>query len=63
MRIAIDKESLKAYKKDNEYVYLFDDEDYQDLLKLNMHCVYYKYCDFVDINLTKYDVDCLSKYK
>ena len=61
MRIAIDKESLKAYKKDNEYVYLFDDEDYQDLLKLNMHCVYYKYCDFVDINLTKYDVDCFKK--
>lgn len=61
MRIAIDKNSLKAYKKDNDYIYLFDDEPLEDLLKLNLHCVYYKNCDFVDINLTNYDVDCIKK--
>lgn len=61
MRIAIDKNSLKAYKKDNDYIYLFDDEPLEDLLKLNLHCVYYKYCDFVDINLTKYNIDCFKK--
>lgn len=61
MRIAIDKNSLKAYKKDNDYIYLFDDEPLEDLLKLNLHCVYYKNCDFVEINLTNYDVECIKK--
>lgn len=61
MRIAIDKESLKAYKKDNEYVYLFDKEPLEELLNLNMYCIYYKNCKYVDINLTNYDIDCLKK--
>ena len=61
MRIAIDKNSLKAYKKDNDYIYLFDDEPLDDLLKLNMHCVYYKNCDFVEINLTDYNVECFKR--
>lgn len=61
MRIAIDKNSLKAYKKDNDYIYLFDDEPLEDLLKLNIHCVYYKNCGFVEINLTNYDVECIKK--
>lgn len=61
MRIAIDKESVKAYKKNNEYVYLYEDEPLEDLIKLNMHCIYYKECNFVDINLTNYDVDCYKK--
>ena len=71
MQIAIDKNSIstiikqnKAHsktKKNVEYIYLFDNEKYQDLLKLNMHCIYYKYCDYVDINLTDYDIDCIKK--
>ena len=61
MRIAINKNSLEAYNKDNDYVYLFEDQPLQYLLNLNMHCIRYDKCDFVDINLTDYDVDCFKK--
>lgn len=62
MRIAVDKNSIKVAKKnDNEYVYLFDREPLKELLKKNMHCINYKECGFVDINLTEYEVDCLKK--
>lgn len=64
MQIAIDKNSISAYKKNaNKYIYLFDDEPLNDLLKLNLHCIHYKRCDYVDINLTDYDVECLKKAK
>lgn len=61
MTIAVDKNSISAIKPDNEYIYLFDDEPLEELLKLNIHCINYKYCDFADINLTKYDIDCFKK--
>lgn len=61
MKIAIDKNSVSAIKPNNEYVYLFDDEELKDLLSLNVHCLYYKKCDFVDINLSKYNVECIKK--
>lgn len=62
MKIAIDKNSVSAVKQNNnEYIYLFDNEDYKDLLKTGLHCIYYKNCKFVDINLTNYEVDCLKK--
>lgn len=62
MRIAVDKKSWQVVKNDgNEYIYLFDNEDYKDLLKTGLHCIYYKNCKFVDINLTDYDVDCIKK--
>ena len=64
MKIAIDKSCLDIVKNsNNEYVYLFDNEDYKDLLKTGLHCIYYKECGFVDINLTDYDVDCIKKAK
>lgn len=62
MKIAIDKKSLDAIKKDNnEYIYLFDDEPLDELLKLNVHCLDYRYCDYVDINLSEYNVECIKK--
>ena len=62
MKIAIDKDSIKAVKKNNnEYIYLFDNEKYEDLVKTGLHCVNYKWCEYVDINLTNYDVDCIKK--
>ena len=62
MQIAIDKNSLKAYKhNENDYIYLFDKEPLEDLLKLKMHCLYYKECGFVNINLTDFKVECLKK--
>lgn len=63
MIIAVDKNTLNVVNSNNEYVYLFDDEPLKDLLKLNMHCIHYEKCEYVDINLTKYDVDCLKKAK
>ena len=64
MKIAIDKNSINVAKKNgNEYIYLFNNEDYRDLLKTGLHCLNYKYCDYIDINLTDYDIDCIKKAK
>ena len=64
MKIAIDKNCIDIAKKDgNEYIYLFDDEKYKDLLKTGLHCLHYEYCKFVDLNLTDYDIDCIKKAK
>lgn len=62
MKIAIDKNSINIKKKkDVEYIYLFDKESIEELKKTNLHCVRYDYCDYVDINLTDYNVDCTKK--
>ena len=64
MKVAVDKNSVSIVKNDgNEYIYLFDNETYEDLIKLNMHCIYYKNCEFVDLNLTDYNIDCIKKAK
>ena len=63
MRIAVDKNSISAIKPNNEYVYLFNDETLEDLINTGLHCINYKYCGFVDINLTGYNVDCIKKAK
>lgn len=64
MKIAIDKNSINVFKNDNnEYIYLFDDETYEELLEKNIHCMYYKLCNYVDINLTDYDIDCIKQAK
>ena len=63
MTIAIDKDTIDKIKQDDniEYIYLFENEKLEDLLKLNIHCLYYKNCDFVDINVSKYNVNCIKK--
>ena len=64
MKIAVDKNTYKQIKKDgNEYIYLFDDETLEELEKTKLHCIHYKYCEFVDLNLTDYDIDCIKKAK
>ena len=64
MTIGVDKNILDAVKKDsNEYIYLFDDEPLEKLLKLGLHCIHYDKCGFIDINLTNYDIECLKKAK
>ena len=64
MRIAVDKNSLEVANKTNdEYIYLFNNESYEELIKLNLHCLYYTNCKFADINLTDYDIDCIKKAK
>lgn len=62
MKVAINKDSYKIEKKpNNEYIYLFEKEKIEDLIKTKLHCIYYKNCDFVDVNLTKYEIDCIKK--
>lgn len=63
MKIAIDKNSISAVKPNNEYIYLFDNEPIEDLINTGLHCINYKHCKFVDINLTDYDIDCIKKAK
>ena len=63
MKIGIDKNSLEYIDNKNEFIYLFDNEPLEDLLKTKLHCIYYKNCKFVDINLTDYEVDCIKKAK
>ena len=65
MKIAVDKSSISVVKKDdgNKYIYLFDSESYEQLISTGLHCLYYKKCEFVDINLTDYDVECFKKAK
>ena len=63
MKIAIDKDTIGKIKKDKniEYIYLFENEKLKELLETKMHCVYYKNCDFVDINISKYDIESIKK--
>lgn len=62
MRIAVDKNSVSAVKDDgNEYIYVFDNEPLDELKKLNMHCIDIRYCYYVDINLSKYKIECMKK--
>ena len=63
MKIAVDKNTIDKIKldKDIEYIYLYDDEKLEDLKERNMHCMYYKYCDYVDINAPRYNIDCIKK--
>ena len=63
MKIGIDKNTIKSVKPSNNYIYLFDDESIEDLINTGLHCINYKDCNFVDINLTNYDVDCIKKAK
>lgn len=62
--IAVDKKTINSVKKDNnEYIYLFDDENIDVLLSKKMHCLYYKECSYVDINLTNFEINCRKKAK
>lgn len=64
MKIAVDKNTYKKIKNDGkEYIYLFDNETLEELEKTKLHCIHYQYCEFVDINLTDYDIDCIKKCK
>ena len=64
MLVGIDKNTLNVSKnKDYEYIYLFDDETLSDLIKTGLHCLYYKECSYVDVNLTDYDIECIKKTK
>ena len=64
MKIAVDKNSWQVAKNDmNKYIYLYEDEDLKDLMKTKLHCMEYTECDFVDINTTDFNIDCIKKCK
>lgn len=63
MKIAIDKKSLDVVNDKDEFIYLFDNESLQELLNLKMHCLHYSKCEYADINLTDYNIDCFKKAK
>lgn len=63
MKIAIDKNSISVVKPNNEYVYLFNNEPLEELLNTGLHCIHYRSCNFVDINLTNYEINCIKKAK
>lgn len=64
MKIAVDKNSWQVAKNDmNKYIYLYEDEDLKDLMKTKLHCMEYSECDFVDINTTDFNIDCIKKCK
>jgi glycosyltransferase involved in cell wall biosynthesis len=63
MKIAVDKNTINAANSNNEYIYLFDNEPIEDLINTGLHCINYKYCNFVDINLTDFQVNCIKKSK
>ena len=61
MKIAVDKNTINAVKDNNEYIYIFDNEPLEELINTKLHCIHYKSIEFVDINLTDYDIDCIKK--
>ena len=64
MKIAVDSKTYKIAKNDgNKYIYLYEDEPLEKLMKTKLHCMEYNECDFVDINLTDYNIDCIKKCK
>lgn len=64
MVIAVDKNTYQIAKNDgNKYVYLYEDEPLENLMKTKLHCLEYRECEFVDINLTDYNIDCLKRAK
>lgn len=64
MIIAVDKNSYQVAKNDgNKYIYLYEEESLEDLMKTKLHCMEYTECEFVDINTTDYNVDCFKKCK
>lgn len=65
MLIAIDKNNydLVNLKEENEYIYIYDNETYEELKQTGFHCVHKDYIEYVDINTTDYEIDCLKKCK
>ena len=63
MTIGVDKNSYQVAKNDgNKYIYLYEEATLEELMKTKLHCMEYNECEFVDINLTDYNVIEVSKF-
>ena len=62
MQVAIDKTWLKYLDKvkGNELIYIFDDEPLEELLKLNMHCVYKSKISEVEVNASNFKLNAIK---
>jgi hypothetical protein len=65
MKIAIDKNIDRSkLKKDNDYIYVFDDnEKLSDLINTGLYCINKDLIKKVDINMTNYNISCIKKSK
>lgn len=65
MKIAIDKKTIGKIKNfaEFEFIYVFEDETIEELIKTNLHCIHKDYIESVDINLTDFNIDCCKKAK
>ena len=62
MIVAVDKHNYMLRRNDdNEYVYVFDKENLQELLDKNMKCINVDNVRYVDINTTNYNINCKRK--
>ena len=63
MKVAIDKKCISKIKNFTEfdYIYVFEDEPLNELLKTKLHCIHKDYIDEVEINLTSYNIECIKK--
>ena len=64
MKIVVDKNSWQVAKNDgNEYIYVYQDESLQDLMKTKLVCKEPDEIDEADINTTDYFISCKKKCK
>ena len=63
MKVAIDRKCINKIKDLTgfEFIYIFENETIEELLKTNLHCIHKDYIDEIDINLTNYDIECIKK--
>lgn len=49
MKYVVDKETIAKVKdfSKNEYIYAFDNEPLEELLKLNLHCIHKDYIETI----------------
>lgn len=63
MRVAIDKKCISKIKDFTgfDYIYVFEDEPLNELLKTKLHCIHKDYIDEVEVNLTNYNIECIKR--
>lgn len=63
MKVAIDKKCISKIKDCTEfdYIYVFENEPLDELLKTKLHCIHKDYIDEVEVNLTNYNIECIKK--
>ena len=61
MKVAIDDIKYADKFKNFDVIYVYENKNLDDLIKLNIHCIHKDYIDFAEINTTKYKIPCFRK--